>query len=357
MAKEWYLMTSPYDQVSGYEDDAFDGFGEESFLETLTTKIASDVEICNYDLSVCIPLRVIIQNKTPDTELQSLQRTMLAPIGTCTAGMYVKYKDRYWLITSFVDTNDIYEKAVLNLCNWLLTWKNVDGKIIQRWCNVASASQYNNGETGMQFYFVRSDQLFINIPDDEECLLIKDRQRFIIDNRCKAYEKSFDETTISDTSHELTTYKLTRADTVLYNYIDNGYMSFIASQDEQHNDDGYYKIGDKGYWLCGEPTEEIHDEELTELTSEIVGEPIIYDGIEPSRFDAVFYNDQKEEIDVEHTWAINCDFENQLDITEGENYIEISTNNKKLINKSFELVLSASGYEDSSITVTIASFM
>ena len=52
-------------------------------------------------------------------------------------------------------TDGMYEKAVLVLCNYLLTWKNENGDIIQRWVNASSASQYNNGETSNKFYFVR----------------------------------------------------------------------------------------------------------------------------------------------------------------------------------------------------------
>lgn len=147
MAQEWYLMNTNHDTVSGFESDDFDNFATDGFFEALQTSMGSSVEICNYDLSVRTPQRVIVEGNVQDTKLNSITRQMLAPIGTCRAGQYVYYKDRYWLIVGLVDDNGIYEKAVLALCNYLLAWQNEKGEINQRWVNAVSASQYNNGET------------------------------------------------------------------------------------------------------------------------------------------------------------------------------------------------------------------
>ena len=107
MAKEWYLLNSPYNQLSGYENESLTDFGAEGFLEALETDIAIDIELCNYDLSENTQIRAIIQNRTSDTKLQSLTRQMFVPIGTCKAGMYVKYNNRYWLIVGLVDDNNV----------------------------------------------------------------------------------------------------------------------------------------------------------------------------------------------------------------------------------------------------------
>ena len=191
MAQEWYLMNTNHDMVSGFESDDFNNFAVDVFLEATQSSIGQYVEICNYDLSERTPQRVIINGNVQDTKLNSISRQMLAPIGSCVAGQYVYYKDRYWLIVGLVDNNGIYEKAILVLCNYLLTWQNRNGEIIQRWANIISASQYNNGESSDQYMRIRSDQLLILTPNDDECMLIPHRQRFIIDMRCKLYEKSF----------------------------------------------------------------------------------------------------------------------------------------------------------------------
>ena len=140
MYKHWYLLESPT-MLSGFESEALDEFAGEGFLEALHSGLGMDVELCNYDLSVCSPIRVIVQNNVANTKSNTLTRQVLAPIGTFKAGMYIKYKNRYWLIVGLVDDNMMYEKAVVVLCNYLATWLNGDGKIIRRWVSAASASQ------------------------------------------------------------------------------------------------------------------------------------------------------------------------------------------------------------------------
>jgi hypothetical protein len=355
MAIEWYLMKSPYDQLSGFENEALDNFAQEGFNEILDTNIATNIEICNYDLSVCKQIRGVVQNNVQDTRLKTLSRALLAPIGSCKAGMYVKYKDRYWIITGLVDNNTMYEKAIMLLCNYYLTWMNRNGLIIQRWTNISSASQYNNGETSVKYYNVRSNQLLIITPDDDECLLLSSGIRFIIDGRCKIYEKELTNVVDCDTSKPVITYELTRADSVLYDYQDSGHYEFLAYQGEQHEDDGYYIVDGKGYWLCGNP---VGDDKTTLLSSKIeCDSPEIYNGIDAGIFTARFYDKDGNLMQIEPHWTINCDFAEELNIEYVDTSICISANNKKLINKSFELSLDADGYETTSVVITIRAFV
>lgn len=355
MAKEWYLMNTNSDTVSGFESESFDNFATDAFCEALTSSLGKDVEICNYDLSQRTKARVIVQGNVQDTKLKSMQRTVLAPIGTCKAGEYIYYKKRYWLIIGLVDDNGIYEKAVLVLCNYLLTWQNEKGDIIQRWVNASSASQYNNGETSNKFYFVRSDQLMVLTPDDDECLLIKHKQRFIIDRRCEIYEKSFAEDVVIDTSKKLITYELTRMDNVIYDYQDSGHSEFMAYQDEQHESDGYYVVDGEGYWLCDAP---ITDNKTAVLSCAIeCDEPNIYCDLEPTVFYAKFFDSEGNTTNTLPQWEINCDFEDSLNIEYVENSISISVDDGKLINKSFELSLYSDGYEKHTLIVTIKAFI
>ena len=352
MAKEWYLLNLPHDQLSGYEDDALYDFSEESFFEILASPLACVMELCNYDLTECKEIRAVIQNNVQDTSLKTLSRTMLVPIGTCVAGMYVKYENRYWLITGLVDNNGMYEKAILSLCNYLLSWVNSSGKIIQRWANITSASQYNNGETGFTYYYVRSDQLMILTSNDDECLLLESGQRFIIDKRCVIYERDFDEDVASDTSNPVITYKITRVDSVLYNYENSGYFEFMVTEDEQHDDDGYYVIDGVGYWLCEVPIETNADDNLT--TSISCDSTTIYYALEPGVFTAVFYDSDGNSVtDIEPTWEINGVFAEDLKVTYDGMSIYIFADEKHLINQSFELSVSADGYDTATITITV----
>ena len=353
MAKEWYLLSTPNDQVSGYESEAFEDFATEGFLESLSSSLADDIEICNYDLSECKKSRAIILNRTQDTKLKSFTRNILLPIGSCVAGNYIKYDDRYWIVVGFVDNNKIYEKAIVVLCNYLLSWVNHEGKIIQRWVSVSSAAQYNNGESGMKYYFVRSDQLLIVTPDDEECLLLSTGQRFIIDRRCRVYENKFDESVTVDTSNPVMTYEVTRLDTVLYSYQDSGHSEFMCTQDEQHQTDGYYVVDGKGYWLCDAPQT---NTETKIAYSSIEYDEELYAGLNTVTYSAKFYDISGNLVDATPIWNIESNFEQYLTIEYIGNSVAISASGKTA-NKSFTISLDGEGYETVTKTITIHSFI
>lgn len=353
MATEWYLLKNANSLLTGScRDDT--SFIEENFSESLDSLLATDVELYNFDLSECTPVKAIVQNTVQDTKLKTQSRQLLVPIGTCKAGMYFKYKNRFWLIVGMVDDNKMYEKAIVIWCNYLLTWINDKGKIIQRWSNVSSASQYNNGETYTDNYRTRTDQLMILTPDDDESILLDQGKRFIIDQRCKIYEKGFDASITSITECPVNVYRLTRADTVLFDYQDSGYHEFMVYQDEQRDSDGYYVIDGNGYWLCQEPENKNNNSLHCSIECDT---DVIYNGLEPTVFVAKFLDSSGKEVDVIHDWKINCEFVDQLDVSYVGNTILISVNNESLVNKSFELFLCGDGYEPKTITVTIRAFI
>ena len=357
MAKEWYLMKTPHDQVSGFEGEGLRDFGEEGFIEALDSDMAVDTELYNYDLSECKTIRAIFSNRLTDTKLKSLVRHLLVPIGSCHAGMYAKVKGRFWLIVSVVDDNGVYEKAILSICNYVLSWLNKDGDPVQRWVNIISASQYNNGEHENLNYTIRSDQLLISLPDDDESLMLEQNMRFVIDKRCKLYERDFTEDTVAITGKPVITYELTRVDSILYDYQDSGLHQIMVTQDEQHKNDGYYVIDGKGYWLCEAPRLSQSPKESPRCSIDYE-DAVIYNDIEPAAFIARFYDGSGTEIKgVSPEWNISGDFAELLDITYMENDIVISANNKKLINKEFVLTLRADGYLEDSLNVVVRTFM
>lgn len=348
MAQEWYLLKHPY-HTSGDEEldtDALD--------EMLDSELAETVELYNYDLTERQDIRAIIDDKVTDTKLKTLNRQILTKIGTIHAGEYIKYKGRYWLIVGIVDDNHFYEKGIMTVCNHLLTWINPEGKIIQRWANVSSASQYNNGETSTMYFYVRTDQLLVLTPPDEESMLLTSGQRFVIDSRCKIYEKRFDETVTVDCSNPVVTYELTRADSVLYDYQDSGHFEFLCTQDEQHKDDGYYVVNGKGYWLCGSNAKAKAEGKVSTIEADSV---FVYNAAGPSEFVAVFTDDNGNPAKVEPQWEIKCDFADSVISEIHDNAIYLSVNNSKLIGKKIELVLNGDGYEPVSINIPIQAFI
>ena len=172
----------------------------------------------------------------------------------------------------------------------------------------------------------------------------------------KVYEKNIPVNTTIDTSKELLTYALTRLDNVEYNYQNSGHSAFMAYQDEQHDNDGYYVIDGKGYWLCEEPDDKT--DELSDISTCYIecDEAIVYNNLEPTIFTARFPSSEDPSIAFP-VWNITCDFVDRLNVEYFDNSICISVNDKKLINKSFELSLRAFDHYETTITVQIKAFM
>lgn len=352
MAIKWYLMKE--------EEIASNPTDEEKavFTELLETGIGVDVEIYRYDLELIAQTKAIVKNKVADTLLQSIKLQMSIPCGIAVAGNYVKYKNRYWLIVGLVDDNNgVYDKLVLRVCNYPLTWINNRGKVVQRWAVAESAAQYNNGESNMQVgmlrYYVRSDQMLIFMPDDDESVLINDGQRFIIDRKTKIYEKQMKQGIDLRSDIILDVYQCTRDDSVYYDFTDldgksSGVMQFMAYQDEQQPTDGYYEIGGKGYWICGKPS--VADNSESTFRIKHVSDQI-YVGMGYVTFDA----DVDDDVNV--LWSITGDAEQYLDVINDGNTISIKTDNVSAINKTFILSMSADGYDDAQLRISIKAFV
>lgn len=359
MAKEWYLMNDKLS--SGYDDGEFLDYTADGFDASLGSDIGRTVELYNYDLSEKKIVRVILEGSVSDSQYASTQRRALFPIGSCHAGMYMKYKNRYWIIFGLVDDNGVYEKAVLHLCNYKLCWKNSDGKIIERWCYIESAAQYNNGETRNNYFILRTDQLMVYMPDDDETLMLSNGCRFIIDKRCRVYEKDFQCGNMPqiETSYSLSTYELTRADSILFNYLDSGCFAFIASQDEKHPNDGYYRIGNNGYWLCDGSSDIIDVFKSKSLACDIIADELcIYSGLDAGIFTACFYDKSGNVVNiVTPKWTIQYDHADKLHVEYIGNSISISVDDDALINDSFELLLNGEGYTTAKETISIRAFL
>lgn len=221
MAKEWYLLSSSTkpNSIGGYENEGFVDYKDDAFSEALETDIATNVILYNHDLSESQEIRCIIQGNTSDTQLKSMERIGLFSPNTVKAGMYILFEDRYWLIDSYPGTQGIYEKATMCLCQYYLRWQNKNGNIIERWCNLASASKYDVGENGNNTIILTSNNYTVKMPYDEEIIELEGKRVFI-DKKVTNPTKVF---------------KLTRNDDVLYDYGDEYHgsiLSFIADKDE-----------------------------------------------------------------------------------------------------------------------------
>ena len=135
--------------------------------------------------------------------------------------------DTYWLVYTAFNVNDIEYTGKLIQCNYLLRWQLPDGKIVQRWANIVSASKYDTGENGNSTIVLSSNNFTILMGYCDEALELEEKRVFI-DIR-KVPKKVF---------------KITRGDDVLYNAGSMGMLlSFIADKVELNKDKDNQELG------------------------------------------------------------------------------------------------------------------
>ena len=214
--KSWYLDTPSPNLTSGFENDALSEYATSTFGDVLQISFADTAILCSPDLSDTYKIRCVIQGNTADTQLKSIERTILVPIGTLHAGNYVYYDREYWIVDGYPGNNKSYEKATLKLCQYKLRWQKDDGSIVERWCNLTSASKYDVGEGGNNTIILTSNNYTILIPYDDDGHTIEGKRVFI---------------DTSSNPHKV--FKITRNDDPLFLFGSHGgVLSLIADKTE-----------------------------------------------------------------------------------------------------------------------------
>ena len=220
--QEWYLIgnnTKP-NMIGGYENEGFLDCKDDAFYETLETDMADTVILYNYDLSESKEIRAIVEGNTADTQLKSMERSILVPVGTLHSGDYIFFEDEYWIVDGRPGNNKIYEKATLKECQYKLRWQKSDGTIIERFANLTSSSKYDVGENSNNTIILTSNNYLIIIPNDKDSMTL-DGKRVFID--------------LSDIPEKV--FKITRNDDVLFAHGSHGgTLNLIADTTEFNKD-------------------------------------------------------------------------------------------------------------------------
>lgn len=112
------------------------------------------------------------------------QKTLCSMPGeTLPHGGVVEWMGNHWLITELDANNELYSRAIMRQCNYLLRWI-ADGSIIERWCIVEDGTKYLVGEYGDNNYILtRGDtRITVTLPNDEYTIRLNRKNRFLIDS-------------------------------------------------------------------------------------------------------------------------------------------------------------------------------
>ena len=233
--------------------------------------------------------------------------------------------DTYWLVYTAFNVNDIEYTGKLIQCNYLLRWQLSDGKIIQRWTNIVSASKYDTGENGNSTIVLSSNNFTILMGYCDEALELEEKRVFI-DIR-KVPKKVF---------------KITRGDDVLYNAGNMGMLlSFIADKVELNKDKDNQELGICDYISPTTPTppKPSNPHETEDLNANISGSTNLKVGF--SRTYTATISDKDGNAvqwdDTKYSWNVVSDFDDEIEqIVNGEK-IKLKVDDEELIDSSFLL--------------------
>lgn len=142
-------------------------------------------------------------------------------------GSYVRWMDNVWLVTERDANNELYTRAIMTQCNYLLRWVAlVDDQphIFEQWCVVADGTKYMTGEYGdNDFVLNRGDsRIQVTLPRNDNTLQLGREKRFIVDD----YGVK-----------EPLAYRLTKPLKLGANYNGNGVICFVMSECNIEEDD------------------------------------------------------------------------------------------------------------------------
>ena len=246
--------------------------------------------------------------------------------------------DTYWLVYTAFNVNDIEYTGKLIQCNYLLRWQLSDGKIIQRWANIVSASKYDTGENGNSTIVLSSNNFTILMGYCDEALELEEKRVFI-DIR-KVPKKVF---------------KITRGDDVLYNAGNMGMLlSFIADKVELNKDKDNQELGICNYIPISSLTPPTSNpNETADLSATISSNGNLKVGFYRT-YTAKFTDKNGDAIDVDAnriTWNVDSSF--AVEKVESGNKIKLKVSDDYLVGKTFKLECIVDGTVVGSIEITV----
>lgn len=99
-------------------------------------------------------------------------------------GGLMSWMNSYWLITEKDYANEVYTRAKIVQCNYLLKWVDSSDIIHEQWCIVEDGTKYLTGiYEDRDFFVTRGDsRLGLTLPRNEHTVKMKRGDRFLIDD-------------------------------------------------------------------------------------------------------------------------------------------------------------------------------
>lgn len=149
-------------------------------------------------------------------------------------GAYVEWMDNHWLVIEKDYNTEVYTKAKMQQCNYLLKWVDDDHIVREQWCIVEDGTKYLTGEyEDRLFIATRGDsRIAITIARNEHTAKLGRENRFLIDD--------------PDSKHMIA-YGLTKPLKFSSVYNGDGVYKFVL-QEVNTTDSDNQELGIADYW-------------------------------------------------------------------------------------------------------------
>ena len=163
-------------------------------------------------------------------------------------GAYVEWMDQHWLVIEKDYNVEVYTKAKMQQCNYLLKWVDEKRVIHEQWCVVEDGTKYLTGEyEDRNFIVTRGDsRIAITIARNPDTVKLGRQNRFLIDDQ--------------ESGHMLA-YALTKPLKFAGVYGENGVFKFVL-QEVVTTDDDNEELGIADYYKYFSDEKCPHDEPL-----------------------------------------------------------------------------------------------
>lgn len=198
-------------------------------LHMLSTKLSDSLSYHSVTIdSVAQEIAIKNSDNLNEKTIYSLDR------GVIKGGGLVDWMDNHWLIVECDANTEIYTKAKMKQCNYLLRWIDTDGKIHEQWCIIEDGTKYLTGEyEDRNFVVTRGDlRISMTIAKNEDTLKFCRESRFLIDD---------------PESKTKLSYLLTKPLKVGWVYNTDGVYSFVL-QEAVSTDNDNHELGIADYY-------------------------------------------------------------------------------------------------------------
>lgn len=99
-------------------------------------------------------------------------------------GVIVEWEDNHWLVTERDAADEVYTRAKMFQCNYLLHWISRDATIHEQWCIIEDGTKYLTGiYEDRDFIVTRGDsRIVMTIGKNEYTTKMRREDRFLIDD-------------------------------------------------------------------------------------------------------------------------------------------------------------------------------